>query len=536
MRFYLAAVLALIVCFTAYLPASTPSEDASATLVVYNVNDPDAKGLADFYCSARMIDPSREIPLSTPVAEEISRSDYDTTLAQPLRDEFVKRGYWVLSGGPENHPAVTWTQIRYVVLIRGIPLKIMPCSAYPGDSKIQPDPIGGRNEASVDSELTLLGLFSSQISGVMKNPLCNTNLAADFHAQIPPCFLFVARLDAPTATTVRNMVSDGITAEKEGLWGWGYIDLRSITDPGYVIGDQWIKQAGEAMRQQGIPVITDDLPDTFQAGFPITDAAAYFGWYAENINGPFAENSFKFVPGAVAAHLHSFSAVTLRDPMKGWTAPLLTRGASASVGNVYEPYLAFTTDFGVMEAALLAGCNLAESYYMAQPVLSWMSVLLGDPLYRPYATLNSAEIPNTSVWTDYRQIIRSHRGSVLKSAIDLVHRAREKKQSLYLEALGAAQLNKGYLPAAEASFREAGQIETNPIIQFRLLLEQSRVLEKEGRGLAAAALLSKNLSRYTESSQKGLLLAWIARMEPIKPTPTPPVSSSAPPAKRSNHD
>jgi hypothetical protein len=215
---------------------------------------------------------------------------------------------------------------------------------------------------------------------------------------------------------------------------------------------------------------------------------------------------------------------------------LLTRGASASVGNVYEPYLAFTTDFGVMEAALLAGCNLAESYYMAQPVLSWMSVLLGDPLYRPYATINSAEIPNTSVWTDYRQIIRSHRGSVLKSAIDLVHRAREKKQSLYLEALGAAQLNKGYLPAAEASFREAGQMETNPIIQFRLLLEQSRVLEKEGRGLAGAALLSKNLSRYTESSQKGLLLAWIARMEPIKPTPTPPVSSSASPAKRLNHD
>ncbi|MEI6344009.1 MAG: TIGR03790 family protein [Verrucomicrobiota bacterium] len=530
-KHFFTAVLASLLLFSGLLRASSPAEDAAATVVAYNVKDPDAKGLADFYCASRAIDPSREIALSAPVTEEISRSDYDSTLAGPLRNEFVKRGYWILSGGPENHPAVTGTQIRYLVLIRGLPLKIMPCTDYPGDSKIQPDPFGGRNEASVDSELTLLGLFTPQISGVLKNPLCNTNLQADFHAQIPPCFLFVARLDAPTPAIVKKMVHDGLKAEKEGLWGWGYIDLRSITDPGYVIGDQWIKQAGEAMRQKGIPVLTDDLPDTFQEGFPITDASAYFGWYAENINGPFADSSFRFVPGAVAAHLHSFSAVTLRDPMKGWTAPLLCRGAGASVGNVYEPYLTFTTDFGVMETALLAGCNMAESYYMAQPVLSWMSVLVADPLYRPYEVLNAEEIPNTSVWTDYLQIIRSHRGSVIRSAIDLVHRAREKKESLYLEALGSAQLNAGYLPPAEASFREAGQIETNPVIQFRLLLEQARVLEKEGRGLDGASLLNKNMTRFSGKNQKGLLLAWIARMDPIKPTASPPPRSSPSPGK-----
>ena len=45
------------------LRASTPEESAS-TVVVYNVNSPDGKGLADFYCQARGIDPSRQIPLS----------------------------------------------------------------------------------------------------------------------------------------------------------------------------------------------------------------------------------------------------------------------------------------------------------------------------------------------------------------------------------------------------------------------------------------------------------------------------------------
>ena len=522
MRIFLQAAFTSFIFSHGLVGASNPADDAAASVVVYNINDPEAKELADFYCMARAIDPSHEIPLATPVSEEISRSDYDSTLATPLRDVLVKRGYWIITKGPEIHPVVTGSCVRYLVLIRGLPLKIKACDAYPGDSIIQPDPFGSRNESSVDSELSMLGLFSSQISGVMKNPLCNTNSQSDFQTQIPPCFLFVGRLDAPSPEIVKSMVSDGIKAEKDGLWGWGYIDLRSITDPGYQMGDRWIKQAGDAMLRYGIPVISDDIPDTFQVGFPITDASADFGWYAENINGPFSDDGFRFIPGAVVAHLHSFSAVTLHDPQKGWTAPLLTRGASASIGNVYEPYLAFTTDLGVMETALLSGCNLAESYYMAQPVLSWMSILVGDPLYRPYAALNSLKIPNTTIWTDYREIVLSHRGSVLKSAIDLVHRSREKKESIYLEALGAAQLNAGYLPPAEASFRDARKIETNPTIQFRLLLEQSRVLEKEGRGELGAELLRKNLSRFTNMTQQGLLLAWIARMDPIKVIPSTP--------------
>ena len=247
------------------------------------------------------------------------------------------------------------------------------------------------------------------------------------------------------------MIEGGIKAEQEGLWGWGYIDLRSITSAGYAEGDQWIKAAGEAMRRQGIPVITDDLPETIQSGFPVTQAAAYYGWYAENIEGAFADPLFHFVPGAVAAHLHSFSAATLHDPLKGWTAPLILHGASASVGNVYEPYLSFTTDFGAMAASLLSGANLGESYYAAQPVLSWMSVLVGDPLYRPYACFSRGDSisPSKSVWTDYRRIVLSHQGDVLSAAPDLVARARQGGQSLYIEALGSAQIDAGALSAAE---------------------------------------------------------------------------------------
>ena len=497
--------------------AVSPQENASSTVVIYNLNVPESRELADFYCSSRSIDYSQEIGVIAPITEEISRSDYDSTIATPVREEMIQRGYWLVFRDMENHPQVTASRIHYAAIIRGMPLKISACTnSYPGDNpQLQPAPFGACNAASVDSELSVLGLFTSQISGVLNNPYSIRKGGTNSALHIPPALLLVSRLDAPDDDAVKSMVLNGIKAEKEGLWGWGYTDLRSIDTTGYAEGDQWIKAAGDAMRKNGIPVISDDLPDTFQGGFPITDAAAYFGWYSGNVDGPFSASPFRFVPGAVAAHLHSYSATTLRDPSLGWTGPLIQHGASASVGNVYEPYLVFTTDFGIMESMLLSGHNLAESYFAAQPVLSWMSVLVGDPLYRPYAAINNSS-DHPSVWRDYRKIILEHQGNVLKAAADLGVRSRVTGESLYLEALGAAQYDAGVLSAAGASFREASALAKDPNIRFRLLLEQARVLEKRGKPERGVALLTKASSSITDSAQRSLLLTWIARMNPIQ--------------------
>jgi uncharacterized protein (TIGR03790 family) len=515
--------------------ASTPAEDAASTVVIYNQNIPESKELADFYCSARRINPIQEIGVKAPPTEEISRSDYDLMIATPIRDEIVRRNYWIVTQDNDHHAVLRASRIHYAALVRGMPLKIASSTNnYPGDNpSIQQPPFGNCNAASVDSELSLLGLYSSQISGVINNPLAlhpvgSNNAIAKTPLQIPPALLLVGRLDAPSVDAVKALIINGLKVEKEGLWGWGYIDLRSTSDPGFIVGDQWIRKAGEVMRKNGIPVLSDDLPETFQAGFPITDATAYFGWYAGDLDGPFRDPAFQFMPGAVAAHLHSFSATTLHDPLRGWTGPLIQRGASASVGNVYEPYLIFTTDFGTMEEKLLAGHNLAESYYAAQPVLSWMSVLVGDPLYRPYAVFQHPEIPSSNRWSDYRQIVLAHHGNVLMAAHDLGVKARSTGDSLYLEALGAAQEDASIFPAAEASFHDASKIAKDPTVQFRLLLEQARVFEKWGKPEKGSLLLTKGFPSFTEPSQKSLLLSWIARMNPVKPSPSPMPTSQNP--------
>lgn len=521
--------LAFLQSFTLGVAAATPAETA-ATVVIYNVQDPYAKGLADFYCKARGVDPSHEIAVSAPLTEEISRSDYDVSLASPIRSEFQQRGYWMTSTDFQNRTTVIATQIRYAVLIRGIPLKIRECAHYPGDQKIQPAPVGGCNAASVDSELSILGLFSSQISGVINNPLYQgKGFDPTVKINPPAPLLMVARLDAPTPGEVMEMILGGLKAENDGLRGWGYADLRSVTDTNYAEGDQWIKAARDSLRRNGIPVISDDLPETFSGGFPITDAAAYYGWYSENIDGPFSKPSFRFLPGAVAVHLHSFSASTLHDPSKGWTAPLIVRGAAASLGNVYEPYLDLTTNLGVLCGALLAGRNLAESFYAAQPVFSWMAVLVGDPLYRPYARLHNPSQP-PSVWTDYRSIILRHGGNVLQAAHDLVQRGRITGESLYPEALGAAQMDAGSFSAAKASFREAAKLSKDAKIRFRLVLEEARAFEKEGHPDKGASLLRHALAEFSATEERDLLLLWIARMDPPKPSPSPFPSSFPSPA------
>jgi hypothetical protein len=114
------------------------------------------------------------------------------------------------------------------------------------------------------------------------------------------------------------------------------------------------------------------------------DAALYFGWYAEHADGPFLHPAFRFRRGAVACHIHSFSASTIRSDRQNWCGPLLARGACGVLGNVFEPYLPLTAALDTFTERLLAGYTLAEAAWMSTRGLSWMSIVLGDPLYRPF--------------------------------------------------------------------------------------------------------------------------------------------------------
>ena len=108
---------------------------------------------------------------------------------------------------------------------------------------------------------------------------------------------------------------------------------------------------------------------------------------------------FEWLPGAIATQYVSTDGRTFQEPPASWTfaswtektkffagspqaltADLIRQGASGASGHVYEPFLEGTPRPSYLFPAYYDGRNLAESFYLSIPFLSWMNVVVGDPL------------------------------------------------------------------------------------------------------------------------------------------------------------
>lgn len=520
--------------FSPRAASGEPSDLAARTLVVYNANDPLSRDLANFYAAQRGIAADHVCGLNCPTEEEISRQQYDDSIAGPLRQLFDDRRWWMRTASrPAEDPAsiVSSNQIRIVALIRGMPLKVRPTSGYPGDVSRAIAPLRDHNEASVDSEIAALGFFSPVISGPLPNPYYRPYRRIT-EAQMPAVML-VGRLDAVTGATVRRMITDGIAAEKTGLWGHCYVDARGLKAAGDPMaeGDAWIRRIAQSdSAPLRLPTVFDERPALFSASYPMKAAALYFGWYTGDIAGPFLQPDFRFQPGAVAFHLHSFSATTLRDPLKGWTAPLLEKGAAASLGNVYEPYLGLTTHFDVFADRLFDGYTLVESAYAGTPGLSWMNIVVGDPLYRPARAWQDAALgalPTTSGASlaaegqAYLQGALTWRARGAGPGAQALQKSgRQLRSGLIFEGLAFLQASAGDDRQARASLEQALRFYADSADLARVTLTEARLFADIGQKDKALALLHS--AKSPRSGPAGAALDEMAAELSPPPAPTAP--------------
>jgi len=371
-------IATLLLGCMASLAVAGPAPTAAETLVIFNPNYPGSEALAKHYAAARGIPSQRLLALPCPPSDDISRADFESQIRDPLRHQFDKRRWWQRGDKQTVNTAlatrVKSSQIRVVALIRGIPIRIRREMSDP--------PLGKEDEASVDSEISLLGMEPYERSGFVPNPFFH-NASGTEQLPPPPGLLLIGRLDGPDDATVRRMIEDAITMEKIGLTGRAVLDLAR-KDGSYEQGEEWLRRCATLYRKAGIPVYVDRSSELIPKHWPLPDTALYFGWYQDHVGGVFEDPDFRFARGAVVCHLHSFSAANLRNPSKFWAGPLLLRGAAATLGNVWEPYLGLTCHFDLFNERLLAGSNLVEAAWAACPGLSWMQVVLGDPLYRPF--------------------------------------------------------------------------------------------------------------------------------------------------------
>jgi uncharacterized protein (TIGR03790 family) len=383
--------------------------------LVVNKNVPASREVADHYIAKRGVPKANVVELDLPKVEDISRTEYDAKFAAPLRAALK----------PHKDAA------KVLVTTYGVPLRVGRVLPNADEQKelatLRPELAKARkelaelekkdkdkqadakelaaaraevnklqarervlthaeSEASVDSELMCLWWPEYALVRWQMNP--RFRFAPD-GAKRNPAVLLVSRLDGPSPAIAKRLVDDAIATEKEGLKGKAVIDARGFKfDPkskdrgtGYDGYDESMREAAAHLNAAGLEVELDDKPEVLKPG-AAKGVALYCGWYS---HANFVD-CCTYERGAVAWHLASSEAVTLRNgDSKVWCPNLLKAGVCATVGPVAEPYtVGFPKPAEFFGLLACGDRTLVECYADSMLFCSWMTVLVGDPLYTPF--------------------------------------------------------------------------------------------------------------------------------------------------------
>lgn len=367
---------ALAALMTVAVAGAARAQSGQNVLLIVNAQSDASARIADYYASRRGVPADQVLRLNLPVDEEISRPVYQAQIEQPI-------GGWLTTHAAQD-------RILYLVLTKDVPLRIAGTSGQQGTI------------ASVDSELTLLyrrltgGLTPA--TGSIPNPFfaAGTGLekARPFSHRTHDIYL-VARLDGYTVADVTAMIDRGLAPSRDGLV---LLDGRLEVLPS--IGNRWLAGAADALgRVEGWSErVRHDSGSTVLRDSP--NVLGYYSWGSNDRTDGTRHLGHQFNPGALAAQFVSTDARTFREPPDQWTVngnpfrgshqsligDLIRDGITGVAGHVAEPYLNATIRPDVLFPAYVSGFNLVESFYLALPVLSWQTVVIGDPLCAPFRT------------------------------------------------------------------------------------------------------------------------------------------------------
>lgn len=346
------------------LYAQSPAE----VLVVVNKQSPESKLLGEYYARKRGVPAANICSLDTKPVERIERDVYDREVEAPI-------GKFLRTHRLEE-------KILYIVLMQGVPLWVL------GDNK------GLQNTAaSVDSELTLLyqRLKGAKLplAGVIPNPYFRQRDAPFRHPQFP--MYMVTRIAAYTLEEAKGLIDKALIAKNTGKF---VIDCRGdeATD-----GNHWLRAASLL-----IPPDRLLLEETSKVVKNVRNVIAYASWGSNDFDRHDRFLGFQWLPGAIATEYVSTNARTFAKPPDSWklgkwsdkpstffagapqtlTADYIHEGATGASGHVDEPYLHLIARPDFVLPAYYSGRNLADSFYMGTPALSWMNIVVGDPLCR----------------------------------------------------------------------------------------------------------------------------------------------------------
>lgn len=346
------------------LPPLLFGQPPDSVLVVINQTSALSRQIGEYYAQRRHIPSSNICGINASANEEISRSDFDDQIARPIQNYL--RGHNLTE------------KVLYIVTTAGVPLKVHGNLGLDAEA------------ASVDSELTLLyfdlhGRAHPLPAGIA-NPFFGKINAPFRHPDFP--IYLVTRLAGFDFDDVKGIIDRALVARNRGKF---VIDLKGSDN---TQGNAWLLQAAGQLPRDRVVLDTSRTVLSHES-----DVIAYASWGSNDPDRKERHLGFHWLPGAIMTEYVSTNGRSFARPPDTWnmgawgdakatfqgspqslTADYIHDGVTGASGHVYEPYLQFTPRPNILLPAYFRGRNLAESYYLAIPVLSWMNIVIGDPL------------------------------------------------------------------------------------------------------------------------------------------------------------
>src|SRR5262245_45053274 len=332
------------------------------------MNDASAasRRIGEYYVSKRCIPATNIIHINTTQDEEVDRRTYTTAIEFPIRSRISRE---------RMHD-----QILYIVLTKGVPLRIMGSAGRYGTF------------ASVDAELTLLyrRMTGQELAllGAVDNPYFlsakEISEARPFTHRDQDIFL-VTRLDGYTVEDALALIdrATGPTVEGEIVLATGTPARTPVSN--------WLSTAASRLARQKSPQRV-----LIESSVAPADERPVFGYFASSSDTTSGRpvRTMRFVPGSLAARFADADARTFREPTNIRRTALGNRdlllgdliraGVTGAAGFVGDPTGGSIVRPDILFPAYIAGFNLAEAFYMAMPHLNRRTVVIGDPLCAPF--------------------------------------------------------------------------------------------------------------------------------------------------------
>lgn len=338
------------------------AQPPDTVLVIVNQSSPLSRRIGEYYAEHRRIPASNVCRLNATTNEEISRSEFNEQVSRPIQSYL--------------HGHNLTEKVLYIVTTEGVPLKIRGNTGLLGEA------------ASVDSELALLysdmhGRPHSAPAGIA-NPFFGKINAPFRHPDFP--IYLVTRLAGFDFDDVKGIIDRATEAHNRGKF---VIDLKAGDT---TQGNRWLLQAAQQLPRDRVVLDASSAVLSHES-----DVIAYASWGSNDPDRKTRHLDFHWLPGAIMTEYVSTNGRTFARPPDNWnigskaifagsgqtlTADYIHDGVTGASGHVYEPFLQLTPRPNILLPAYFHGRNLAESYYLAIPMLSWMNIVVGDPLCR----------------------------------------------------------------------------------------------------------------------------------------------------------